>query len=476
MSSKIRSPLRSTAAWRISIATTLAFAIGSAIAFAIMYYLIAQELRNRSDAWLVGEAEVLGQVADSTARDDLYNRIVKEVAELATREVPDERNAKGQPLKSVFFLQMSPVGKPLWVGPGEYVPFLQSIRQSNLVPGAPKSIRVPGWGLPFRVVYRAGAGDSSVYLGLSNRGSLLVLHKLSDRFVLIWCGMAVLGFLISFGGAYRTLSRVERITETVARIGTEDLGRRLSEGAGSDEIARLSRTFNHMLDRIQSSVNQLRTLTDSIAHDLKSPVTSIRGNLEVALSSEGNEDWRDQVAVAAEGLDELLQLLNTILDLAEAEGGALPLHREVVALEPFVKQLIDLYQPAFLQHGLELTQNLPDGVRVNADVPLLNRMLANLLNNELAHVPPGCRVEISIRSFGQEAEIRIADNGPGFPTELKARAFERFVKGTHSSGHGLGLAFVDAVTQAHGGRVSIGNRAGGGAVVSVYLPLTAEMN
>ena len=98
----------------------------------------------------------------------------------------------------------------------------------------------------------------------------------------------------------------------------------------SDEISRLAKTFNHMLDRLQSSVNQLRTVTGTVAHDLKSPVTLIRGTLESALCDEGNEKWRNSVGEAIEELDRLLQLLNTTLDLAEAEAGALHMNHSPV--------------------------------------------------------------------------------------------------------------------------------------------------
>ena len=111
--------LRTTAAWRISIWTTLAFALGTAGAFYIVYFLVGQGLRERSDTWLSGEAEVLAQVSVDTPSDHLYRRIVREVAELATQEVPDERNARGERLNSVFFLATNPSNNdgPLWVGP-----------------------------------------------------------------------------------------------------------------------------------------------------------------------------------------------------------------------------------------------------------------------------------------------------------------------------------------------------------------------
>ncbi len=132
-----------------------------------------------------------------------------------------------------------------------------------------------------------------------------------------------LGFFITWLAAFRTLARVDRISDTVSRMGSDDLSSRLPEGQHPDEITRLSSTFNRMLDRIQASVHQMRILTDSVAHDLKSPVTSIRGSLEVALSSGTQGQWRERVAESIEGLDRLSELLNTTLDVAEADAGAL---------------------------------------------------------------------------------------------------------------------------------------------------------
>ena len=209
--------------------------------------------------------------------------------------------------------------------------------------------------------------------------------------------MFLLGFLISYWSARRTLRRVERITETVARIGTEDL-KRLPEPANSDEISRLAKTFNLMLDRLQSSVNQLRTVTGGIAHDLKSPVTLIRGTLESALWMKGTSGGATRLGKRVEGLDKLLHLLNTTLDLGEAEAGALHIDRDPVDFSDVVRQLVDIYQPAMAEHHHEVTTDLEDHVVVDADVTLLNRVVSNLLENELTHLPPGCRVNIRLHS------------------------------------------------------------------------------
>jgi signal transduction histidine kinase len=460
---------RSTAAWRISIWTTVAFSVGSALAFYIVYLVVANELWARTDAWLNGEAEVLAEVSHTTPRDNVSDRIMEEVAELATREVPDERNSKGQQMNSVFFLQTSQGAEPLWVGPGSKRAFVNAIEQADLTPRNPRSVSVEGWTWPFRVTVKDMGHGSKIYLGLSNHGSIHQLHKLIYRFLMVWLGMVILGFLISYQSARRTLRRVEEITETVSHIGSDDLSSRLPPGTSHDEISRLADTFNRMLGRIQASVSQLRTVTDAVAHDLKSPVTSIRGTLEIALSKE--TDWRENVAEAIEGLDRLSQLLNTTLDLAEAEAGALHLDRESVDLSSLVRRLIDLYQPAMTERGHELRFELEDPLLVDADVGLTNRMIGNLLDNELTHLPEGCRIQIQTRSHDGAAELLIEDNGPGFPAEIRAHVLERFVKGEHSSGHGLGLPLVDAVAQAHGGTIRIVDQPKGARII-VSLPMT----
>lgn len=463
--------LQTTAAWRISIWTTLAFALGTALAFSIVYLLFAKTIQDRSDAWLGGEAEVLARVSTDTPRDHLYNRIIGEVAELAAQEVPDDRNAQGQRLNSVFFLETDPNGNgsPLWVGPGPADAFLKAIREAKLDSGVPQSMNVDGWPTTFRVVARHESGKT-IYLGLSGRGAIYLLRTWTRRFLLLWGCTVLMGFLISYVSAYRTLLRVQCITDTVARIGSEDLGERLPQPVNSDEISRLAKTFNDMLDRIQSSVSELRSVTDTVAHDLKSPITSIRGTLESVLSERLNEKWRDSVGDAVEGLDRLLNVLDTTLDVAEAQAGALRLDRSAVDLSVVVRQMVNLYQPAIEEREHELRVDLEENVVVDADWGLLHRVLSNLIENEISHLPKGCQITVRVRSQARSAELVIEDNGPGFPPEIRARAFERFVRGKQSLGHGLGLAFVDAVVRTHGGTARVSDRPAGGAVITLSLP------
>jgi signal transduction histidine kinase len=468
----MRKNLRNTAAWRISIWTTLAFGVGTTLAFLLVYFLVEKGIQDRDDTWLKGEVEVLAQVSTSTPKDRLYKRIVGEVAELATREVPEQSNSQGQRLSSAFFLQMDPNNPEslLWVGPNSRDAFINAIQESKLVPGVPHFMRVSGMPERFRAIVRTEDNGRKTYLGVSDRGARSLLQQFIRRSLIVWSGTVLLGFLISYWSARRTLMRVERITETVARIGTGDLQERLPEPENSDEISRLSKTFNVMLNRIQASVNQLRTITDAVAHDLKSPITSLRGILESGLCSPDSEILRDSVGEAIENLDRLLLLLNTTLDLAEAEAGALQLERSPVDLSLAITQLVNLYQPAMVERGHTVAADVEEHVFVDADLQLLNRAISNLLENELRHLPDGREINLTLHSDGGSAILLIEDNGLGFPADIIARACERFVKGKHSPGHGLGLAFVDAVAQAHGGTVSLSNRAGGGAAIMMSLP------
>jgi signal transduction histidine kinase len=267
------------------------------------------------------------------------------------------------------------------------------------------------------------------------------------------------------------LCSVRDITEAASRIGQSDLSSRVPDTRGNDEIGHLARTLNHMLDRIESTVHQLHTITDSLAHDLRSPITAIRCKLETALSSDVGEDHAESIISAIEELDRLSEFLNTSLDVAEAKADALRLSRTDVDFDQLVRGMIDLYEPSMSDKGLGIKIRSAGSVRVFADPALLHRVIANLLDNELKHLPASCLICVSLRADDDMAALIVEDNGPGFDAEIGRRLFERRVKGRASRGHGLGLAFVEAVVRVHGGTVTAANRPEGGAQLTITLPL-----
>ncbi|HEV2709468.1 MAG TPA: ATP-binding protein [Edaphobacter sp.] len=442
------------------------------LVFAMLHRFVADDIQRRSDAWLSGEVEVLGDVAERTPKDSLYRRVVGEVAELASREVPNRQRSSGNENDAVFFLQAGDSGPAkLWVGSGDGAANLAAIRSTRVLSDVPFDVRVQGFGIPFRVASVRIEDGSNIYLGLSERDELHVLRNLRVRFLTLWIAIVLLGFVIVFYATWKMLGRVSEITEAASRIGQSDLSSRVPDTRGKDEIGHLARTLNHMLDRIESTVHQLHTITDSLAHDLRSPLTAIRGKLETALASDVWEDHAEPIVSAIDELDRLTEFLNTSLDVAEARADALRLSRIEVDLDELVRGMIDLYEPSMNDKGLGVQIRSAGTVKVLADPGLLHRVIANLLDNELKHLPASCLVCVSLRADDHMATLTVEDNGPGFDAEIGRHLFERRVKGRASRGHGLGLAFVEAVVRVHGGSAIAINRPEGGAQLTVTLPL-----
>jgi signal transduction histidine kinase len=460
-----------SAAWRISLWATLAFACGTILVFVFLHDFVAKDIQRRSDAWLSGEVEVLGDVAERTPKDALYDRVVGEVAELAEKEVPN-RPQSGSSNDSVFFLQAANDGSlKLWVGAGDGAEHLKAIHISNILPDQPVDLRISGYSVPFRVAVTRMDDGSRIYLGLSERDELRVLRSLRLRFFVLWLLIVLLGFGIVFFTTRRMLSHVQNITEAASRIGHSDLSTRVPTSKRHDEVANLALTLNRMLDRIESSMHQLHTITDSLAHDLRSPVTAIRGKLEMSLSRASLNDQTEPIVAAIEELDRLTEFLNKSLDVAEAKADALRLSRSEIDLDELFRSMIGLYEPSMADHGLQIRLRSGGPLIVTADEALLHRMVANLFDNELKHLPAACTVTIELQASDGAALLVLEDDGPGFDAEVLPHLFERRVRGKNSNGHGLGLAFVDAVTRAHGGSVSALNREEGGARLVVALPL-----
>ena len=473
MSSKTAKPRMHSAAWRISLWATLAYACGTMLVFVFLHRFVANDIQRRSDAWLSGEVEVLGDVAEHTPKDALYGRVVGEVAELASKEVPNRfRSESTAANDSVFFLQMGSNGvMQLWAGPGSSEPYVAAIGQAQFALDRPIDIDVAGAAIPFRVATLRIEDGSRVYLGLSERDELRVLDKLRLRFISWWLLLVMLGFAIVFYTTRKMLSHVRRISEAASRIGHSDLHERVPASEQNDEVGQLARTLNRMLDRIENSMHQLHTITDSLAHDLRSPLTAIRGKLEMSLSAATHGEQAEPIVSVIDELDRLTEFLNASLDVAEARADALRLSRTEINLDELLRIMIDLYEPSMAEKGLQIRLRSAGPVLINADASLVHRMVANLFDNELKHLPASCTVTVKLEATDNVALLSVEDDGPGFAPEVSQQLFERRVKGKESNGHGLGLAFVDAVVRAHGGNVTATNREGGGARISLQLPL-----
>lgn len=464
-----------TAAWRIASWATLAFAVGMALVCAYFYTIVLNSLRERGDRWLSGEVEVLAEVAQKTPKNNLYDRIVGEVAELASTEVPHDPGDEKDLNNSVFFAQLSADNTPeLWVGPANKALYLKALEEAQLESGKPRTLRMQPPHLHFRVVRQMLPDGSSVFLGFSERTEHRFLTSLQTRFVVLWCGIVILGFFVIFMILRRMLRRVQLITETAASIDQSNLSQRVPVNQRNDEITLLAITFNRMLDRIETVVGQLHTITGALAHDIKSPLTSLRGKLELTLLQNEYGSWSEPVASALDEVDRLTEFLNRYLDVSEAKANALRLRLEPIEFCSLVETLMELFLPSMSEKELTVTLSGKDTFWMNADRTLMQRMLTNLFDNEVKHVPPNTAVSLSLTREQDRLRFEIHDNGPGFPEEIRDRLFLRFAKGQDSQGHGLGLAFVAAVVRAHGGEISVEHSTTPGIHIIMRLPLIAD--
>jgi len=453
-----------SAAWRISLWGAMAFACGSMLVFVFLHNFIAHDIQRRTDAWLSGEVETLSDVAERTPKDRLYRGVVGEMAELASREVPEKQRSTSGPNDSVFFLQSGADGSlALWVGVGDGKAELDAIQGNKTAADTPFDLQVKGAATPFRVVSVPLHDGGHVYLGVSERDELHVLRKLRWRFLLLWLLNVLLGSAIVFFTARRMLRDVQEITDAASRIGESDLSKRVPATGRNDEVGQLASTLNRMLDRIEKSIHQLHTITNSLAHEL-----------EMSLTAEAKGPEVDSIVAAIDEIDMLTEVLTRSLDVAEAEADALRLNRTVIDLKELLQVMIELYEPSMSEKELRIELRSATPVEVFADAALLHRMFANLFDNELKHLPPSCSVTISLSAAGEFAVVVLEDDGAGFASQISSSMFQARAKGEDSRGYGLGLAFVEAVVGAHSGEVVAANRAEGGARLTIRLPLAVE--
>jgi signal transduction histidine kinase len=276
------------------------------------------------------------------------------------------------------------------------------------------------------------------------------------------------------------IAPIRRLTRAVARIistGRTDERVPLSSDGTDDAIDQLTRLFNAMLDKIEGLVTAMRGALDNVSHDLRTPLTRLRGTAEMALASPPDVDrYREALADCVEESDRVLVMLNTLMDISEAESGAMHLRREPVRLAAVVAHAVDLYRDVADAKGVTLTARTPDDVVVTADGTRLEQVAANLIDNAVKYTAAGGRVDVEVLRDGDRALLRVRDNGIGIPPNELPRIWDRLFRGDTSRterGLGLGLSLVKAVVEAHGGTVEVGSQPGQGSVFTVSLPLEA---
>ncbi|MEO6004023.1 MAG: ATP-binding protein [Opitutus sp.] len=462
--------LRGSLAVRLSVWFAALFAVGFSAIFGLLYWSLGRQLETRDNEALQLRLQQYAQIYSASGLEGLRARVAED--------------SEGPHVRSLFIRLVGRGGEAVW---GKIPP--------DWIEADARRITVPdGWGgWTQRQGYTVRVPqDEEQDLAVASRvlvdGRLLQVARSTDnravllgplRRTFLWIGGAVvvIGFAAGVITARRATRPLRDVIATAQRIvSTGELDARVPMPKRDDDVAELVRAFNTVLDKNAGLLRAMREALDNVAHDLRTPLTRLRGTAELALRSvEGSGVQGEALADCVEQADDVLKLLRALMEISEAEAGMLRLDKTRCDLGALARSAAGLYTEVAEAKSVALSITINNELPVMADPTRLRQAIANLVDNAVKYTPAGGRVTLSTGMDGADAVVTVSDTGPGVPAPEQARVWERLYRGDSSRserGLGLGLALVRAIIEAHGGRVSLRNAPEGGAVFELRLALS----
>jgi heavy metal sensor kinase len=294
--------------------------------------------------------------------------------------------------------------------------------------------------------------------------------------------LAPVALLVAVTGGWAVadlvLRPLDRITAAARRINAESLRERLPERTVDDELGRLIRTLNDGAARLEASFDQMRQFSSNVAHELKTPLTILRGEAELALSRSMNVEQGQQLA--ATFLEESVRISNIVddlLTLSRADDGQMSLAKDPVNLAPMIEDLSEETQILAGDSDLTVEMGVNDPVTVTGDAVQLRRLFRSLVTNAVRYTNPGGTIRLQSRREGARVQIAVEDTGIGIPAAALQKIFDRFyrvdrARSRASGGSGLGLSLAKWIAEAHRGRITVTSEVGRGSRFVVTLPVS----
>jgi two-component system, OmpR family, sensor kinase len=434
------------------------------------YFLVSYSLRAESDSALRSVAKALAE---------------RRVAE--TRGLPSDvdeifRRFFGLPPVGPYFEWFDPRGNPQKdVREPNALPFTRLARENAARGIATFETFTAIDRYPVRVLTWPVVDSGRVVAVIRVGNSEMTLRKTLSSLMLVMAGLFPLVLALAGGGgwffAHRALIPVDRMTQAARRIGAGQLSARIEVSGSRDELDRLAETLNSMLGRLESAFTEMRQFTADASHELQTPLTILRGEMEIALRSKRSEaEYVDVMKSALEEIERISLLVEGLLLLARSDAGVLRIDKKPVSLPILAEDVIDRLSPFAEARGILLRLGEIESAEVEGDPVHLGRLFFNLIDNAIKYTPSGGTVKISIREDGGEAFFSVADTGMGIPEEEREKVFQRFYRSPEArsgaqGGSGLGLAIVKSIAEAHGGIVSVESGPEQGSLFTVRLPL-----
>jgi len=463
--------LRHTLAFRLTLWYAAVFTVSSCAAFIFFYLLITSVFQERTDSELAEQTHRFSALLAVRGVDG-----VKRAAVL-------EAQAAGE--KKIFFRFLHLSGVAFSSSNMSYwqnISVDRALVQRLLGGERPvlDTIAIPGRKQKIRILYDFISPSIILQLGQALEHNTRFIDAFNRIFVLTMAILILLSALIGWFMARRALSGVAAVTLTAREISEGAFENRVPVAGRGDEVDQLAVTFNRMLDRIQSLVSGIKEMSDNIAHDLKSPITRIRGLAEVTLTTDRSvASYEELTASTIEECDRLLDMINTMLLISKTETGVGSLIAEKVDMTALVADAQELFGVIAEDKGVVLSSEIEENCSCRGDVRMLQRMVANLLDNAIKYTRTSGNVDLALSCSGDERLIlTVSDSGIGILPEDLPHIFERFFRCDQSrseAGTGLGLSLARAVANAHSGRIDVESRHGNGTTFTVVLPVRAQV-
>lgn len=334
---------------------------------------------------------------------------------------------------------------------------------------------------PFRLVTHP-IFDGGRLIGFAQAGVSLRPMRASLSLLRLWLGsllplILLIATIAGFFLASRALGPVDRIIKEVEQISAEALERRVGIPKTGDELERLARTFDHMLERIERAFRRLRQFSAAASHELRTPLTVMKGELELALRRPRDaKEYEKILRIHLSALNDLVHVVEELLMLARSDAAKGAIEWRAIDLNAIAFSMTGLWGKVAKERGVELVVPQGNPVWVTGEQRLLERLVANLVDNALRLTPRGGSVTVRVEPWKEKAQLTVQDTGPGIPAEEVPKIFDRFFQprsedNPNGGSAGLGLGLCRWIAEAHQGRIEVSTALGRGTVFSVWFPL-----
>jgi heavy metal sensor kinase len=325
----------------------------------------------------------------------------------------------------------------------------------------------------------ATPGNGHSYL-LQVGVSLLPMDRALERFLfLLFTGVPaglIVTFVIGRWMARFALTPLSRVAESARTINIEDLSRRIPVRGARDELDNVATAFNDTLERLEHAIGEMRQFSTALAHELRTPLAALRGDIEMAMLQPTDEGLRQRFASQLEEIDRLKRLIDQILVVAQAEAGQIPLAMGAVDLGTLAATVVDQIEPVAQSRGIAMRCDHASDAVVQGDAEWLKRLVLNLLDNAIKFTPQGGEVVVDVSRMGAVARLAVRDTGIGIDPDVQPRIFERFFRADPArsrgvEGVGLGLSLAKWIVDRHHGRIEVHSQPGQGSTFTISLPI-----